>query len=166
MMAWVNSIELSGLVVRDAARSSERAPWRFTLRQSGGKKPDQFFPVASWHDTGGEVKAGQEISVKGSLRHERWTDADGGQRERLTVIAEVLELADQKGERDSGRGHFLDSKPTSPGDKKADSLATIPLHVSNSSASSSTQLSDLPSTAAPLRPVTEQDPITSDDIPF
>jgi single-stranded DNA-binding protein len=150
VMAWVNEISLSGRVVRDAKRGNN-GPWRFTLRQSGGKKrngdgyhPDEVFPVASWHDTGEQVKAGQEILVKGRLRHERWTDADGGERERLTVIAESIELPDQPAVEST--------------------VATAPAKVVGKFPITSAERP--PIKAAPLRPVTASDPISDSDIPF
>jgi single-strand DNA-binding protein len=55
-----------------------------------------FINVQAWRTLGKNcmiyLQKGRRVRVVGRLRQERWTDTDGGNRERILVVAEHVEF--------------------------------------------------------------------------
>ncbi|HWR14958.1 MAG TPA: single-stranded DNA-binding protein [Terriglobales bacterium] len=103
-MAFRNEVILSGKVQADVQKRSERAPYKFVLCQSGGKKrdseerwPSHFFDIVCWpeHCEGPltEIKKSDFVEVCGRLAQRQFEDSKGNKRTIIEVIASKIEVA-------------------------------------------------------------------------
>ncbi|MCL2214035.1 MAG: single-stranded DNA-binding protein [Treponema sp.] len=102
----LNSILIEGNLVRDPLlRSTPKgtqvctmslASNRFYKQDSGFEKEVSFFDVETWarlaeacYEKG---RKGRGVRVVGRLKQDRWNDADGKPRSRITIVAEHVEF--------------------------------------------------------------------------
>ena len=102
----LNSILIEGNLVRDPLlRSTPKgnqvctmslASNRFYKQDTGYEKEVSFFDVESWNKLAESCYAkgrkGRGVRVVGRLKQDRWNDADGKQRSRVTIVAEHVEF--------------------------------------------------------------------------
>ncbi len=107
----LNSVLLEGNLVRDPPERVElggentSAMTKFAIavnrffRNAKAEAVEEvmFINVQAWGGTLGKncmiyLQKGRGVRVVGRLRQERWTDKDGGNRERILVVAEHVEF--------------------------------------------------------------------------
>lgn len=104
----LNSVLLEGNLVRDPERvelgENTSAMTKFAIavnrffRNAKAEAVEEvmFINVQAWGTLGKNcmtyLQKGRGVRVVGRLRQERWTDKDGGNRERILVVAEHVEF--------------------------------------------------------------------------
>jgi single-strand DNA-binding protein len=102
----LNSILIEGNLVRDPLfRSTPKgtslctftlASNRFFKQDSGMEKEVGFFDVESWAKLAeacyNQGRKGRGVRVVGRLKQDRWINADGKSRSRVTIVAEHVEF--------------------------------------------------------------------------
>ena len=104
----LNSVLLEGNLVRDPERvelgENTSAMTKFAIavnrffRNAIAEAVEEvmFINVQAWGTLGKNcmtyLQKGRGVRVVGRLRQERWTDKDGGNRERILVVAEHVEF--------------------------------------------------------------------------
>jgi single-strand DNA-binding protein len=104
----LNSVLLEGNLVRDPERvelgENASAMTKFAIavnrffRNAKAEAVEEvmFINVQAWGTLGKNcmtyLQKGRGVRVVGRLRQERWTDKDGGTRERILVVAEHVEF--------------------------------------------------------------------------
>jgi single-strand DNA-binding protein len=102
----LNSILIEGNMVRDPTfRSTAKgtplctfslASNRFYKQDSVLSKEVSFFEVESWAKQAENCKnmghKGRGVRIVGRLKQDRWTDSEGKQHNKITIIAEHLEF--------------------------------------------------------------------------
>ncbi|MBG0767537.1 MAG: single-strand DNA-binding protein [Sphaerochaeta sp.] len=104
----LNSVLLEGNLVRDPERvelgENTSAMTKFAIavnrffRNAKAEAVEEvmFINVQAWGTLGKNcmtyLQKGRGVRVVGRLRQERWTDKDGGTRERILVVAEHVEF--------------------------------------------------------------------------
>lgn len=104
----------SGTAIANTAIATSR---KFT--QNGEKKEEVCFVDITFFGRSGEVanqylKKGSKILVEGRLNFEQWTDKQSGQkRSKHSVIAETMQMLDNKGDNQGG-GYNAPSQDQTP----------------------------------------------------
>ncbi|MDO5732929.1 MAG: single-stranded DNA-binding protein [Eubacteriales bacterium] len=112
----MNKVVLLGRLTRDPElkkTNSNISVCRFTVavdrryRDANGERPTDFIPVVAWRNTAEFVSQryfkGSRIAVWGSIQVRNYTDNDGSRRTYTEVVADDVELVDNRDERDKLR---------------------------------------------------------------
>src|SRR5690242_1050840 len=107
-----NEVLLAGKVLGDATQASERAPWKFTLTQGGGRKPDSderwptsYFQIIAWPNKyegdASVIKSRDFVEVTGKLRQRTYVNSQNNTRSIVEIIAEtvLVKAKEQKQEK-------------------------------------------------------------------
>ncbi|GHU84449.1 hypothetical protein FACS189473_1870 [Spirochaetia bacterium] len=131
----LNSILIEGNLVRDPLfRSTPKgtplctfslASNRFFKQESGLEREVSFFDVETWAKLAENCynlgHKGRGVRVVGRLKQERWLNAEGKSRSRVTIVAEHVEFrpdfkrnqdgADGKADGETGTGTAFNREP-------------------------------------------------------
>jgi single-strand DNA-binding protein len=113
----VNIVALIGRLTRDPETKFTQAGKpvsKFSIAVDtgfGDRKATSFFDVTAWQKTAEFVdkyfKKGAKIAITGRLNQETWTDQKSGdKRSKVVIVAERVDFADSKTERQPGEEDF------------------------------------------------------------
>ena len=89
-------------------------------KQSDGSYEDEahFFNCTAWNNTADTIMRfchkGDRVSILGRLQQQRWDDASGGKRERVSIVINSIEFLTTKAES-AARGTQATAPPLNPG---------------------------------------------------
>lgn len=106
MQADINGVWLTGRLVRDPSvkpvnDNSKKCSFSIAVGHVSGKQERRreevsFFDVEAWgglaETIGKYCKKGQQISIKGELKQERWEGRDGSNKSRIVIKAERVQF--------------------------------------------------------------------------
>jgi single-strand DNA-binding protein len=124
-MTNLNVVSLIGWLTRDAElkhTSSGTAVCKFSIANNYRTKKNgtweeetNFFDLVLWGKSAESLSKylvkGKAIGVKGELRQNRWSDAEGNKKSKIEIIVESLELLGGKVQQSSNAGQFNDNIP-------------------------------------------------------
>ncbi len=131
----LNSILIEGNMVRDPQyRTTTRgtpvchfslASNRYLRRDNGYEEEVAFFDVETWAKLADQCnnlgRKGRGVRVVGRLKQDRWTDNDGKQRSRVSIVAEHVEFRPEfKKEQNHENGSAEKGKDSVYSDSLAD----------------------------------------------
>ena len=113
----MNIVGIIGRLTRDPEQKytpSGAAVTKFSIAVDtgfGDRKATSFFDVTAWQKTAEFVdkyfKKGAKIAITGRLNQETWTDSKSGdKRSKVVIMAERVDFADSKQERQPGEEDF------------------------------------------------------------
>ena len=113
----MNIVGIIGRLTRDPEQKytpSGAAVTKFSIAVDtgfGDRKATSFFDVTAWQKTAEFVdkyfKKGAKIAITGRLNQESWTDSKSGdKRSKVVIVAERVDFADSKQERQPGEEDF------------------------------------------------------------
>ncbi len=147
-MACLNKVQLIGNLGRDPEvryTQSGTAVAVFSMAMTDkvkGEDRTEWMEVEAWDKLADICQKflakGRQVYVEGRFKTEKWNDREGTPRSKVKVVATNLVLLGSRQNGDGGNPNFSDRDRT-PAPAPAQSTA---------------------------RPLTEEDPITDDDIPF
>lgn len=113
----MNVVSFTGNLTRDPSVvevSETSAVTKFSVAINGGYMKDGEFvsdptyvDVSAWGGVGEKVanKAGKgdAVAVTGRLKQERWSDAEGNQRSKITVVASHVDIINSRSGKSSAK---------------------------------------------------------------
>lgn len=125
----MNSVAFTGNLTRDPSVvevSESSSVTKFSVAINGGYMKDGQFvseptyvDVSAWGGVGEKVanKAakGDAVGVTGRLKQERWTDAEGNQRSKITVVASHVDILNSRSGKASAKAEDESGEAQSEG---------------------------------------------------
>lgn len=123
----MNVIIISGRLVRDAemstigSKNTPKASFSLAVNRRfkrEGQPNADFFPVNAFgaiaEFMGKYGKQGVKFEISGHLQQDRWTDRDGKNQTRNTIIAESIEFAESRAVSKANTGGNTTAAPAKP----------------------------------------------------
>jgi len=91
---------------------------RYFKQDTGFEKEVSFFDVETWAKLAdacyAKGKKGRGVRVVGRLKQDRWSDLDGKQRSKITIVAEHIEFRPELKKDNKLSGEVMIAEPLAP----------------------------------------------------